>query len=224
MVKGKEVKEPIFVEPEFDEKEFLIDERNRAKSTLMVVAMAAVLGLASGYMEIVGYWYLATVLFIFALLFFFKLLQALRIHIPKRTGQKFFLFATFLLTWVVLWIIALNPPLNVISTPNVSLQQQNGSAWDSMASSNGQYILTIVSSAHTYSIRAAFSYEYAVSASNVSIKINSGSYTSLKSDYNNGYLYFNVTQQSFGTTDYLQIYMVTHGKVYSSTQEIFFNN
>ena len=55
MVKAKENKEPIFVEPEFDEKEFLIDERNRARSTLMVIAMAALLGLASGYMEIEGY-------------------------------------------------------------------------------------------------------------------------------------------------------------------------
>lgn len=224
MVKAKENKEPIFVEPEFSEKEFLIDERNRAKSTLMVIAMAALLGLASGYMEIEGYWYLATVIFIFALLFFFKLLQALRIHIPKRTSQKFFLFASFLLTWVVFWIIALNPPLNVISSPSVSMQQDTSNSWAGMASSNGQYILTISPHATSYSIRAAFSYVYKITGANISLMVNSGSYSVLSSNFNNGYLYFNLSQESLGITDYLHITMISNGKTFSSTQEVFFNS
>ncbi|MHB8360313.1 MAG: hypothetical protein ACYDAO_06615 [Thermoplasmataceae archaeon] len=225
MVKAKDTKEPIFVEPVFNEKEFLIDEKNRAKSTLMVFGIAAVLGLISGFLEIDGYWYLATVIFIFALLFFFKFLQILKIHIPKRMGQKFFLFATFLLTWIVFWIIAINPPLNVISTPTTSLELNSSTGWSPMSTANGNYVITITPHGN-YSIRAYFSYIYNVTGANVTISINQpGSPTKLSYKFNNEYLYFNLSKtSSFGTTDYLYFSMISNGKTFTSTQEVFFNN
>ena len=82
---AKKPDEPLFVEPEFNEREFLETEKERAKSTIVVFLIGALLGILSGYLDLLGYAYISVLLIIVFILFIARILQNMS-HEKKSTA------------------------------------------------------------------------------------------------------------------------------------------
>ncbi len=125
----EEEKKEIFEEPEFDVRDFLIKEMKKAKGIIIVFIISLVLGIISGYLQVYVSVYLGAVLgFVFIFLLKPILAKAKAEFSDKKTW--FYAITMFLLIWFLGWTIALNPPLNDISPPQIrSVQVYNGTAW-----------------------------------------------------------------------------------------------
>jgi hypothetical protein len=210
---AKEKSEPIFEEPEFNELEFLKDEKDRAKSVIFIFMIGALLGLFSGYLFIIGIWYLAVLLFFVLLIFFKQVLKFLRIPFPKRASHWIYLVGEFMLTWVVFWIIFLNPPISAVSGPQIGTPQYLIAAtgnWQSL-NSTGTNLYSAVSS--SVSLRIGVTFIYAIT----NYTVVQSSISRLSSNYSGGYIYFNVTGISVGTITYITVTVSGHGLSNSKT-------
>ncbi len=193
--------EPIFVEPKFDKKEFLLYERERAKAIIFVFVIGLLVGLLSGYFQIYGYWYLGVLLLIVILYLLNRIVKLLKIGMPKRTSHKFLMYAELIITWFIFWLIALNPPLHVVSGPEViDLSYYHAGAWSNITEVNGKYTITQNSSSMR-ELRYYTNYKYSIT--NVSIKDNGVAVPYHKAGH---YVYFNLTGLSVNNSYTLDIY------------------
>ena len=196
---AKKPEEPLFVEPEFNEREFLETEKERAKSTIVVFLIGALLGILSGYLDLLGYVYISVLLIIVFILFIARILQKMNIRIPKRTSHKFYTYAVLFFSWLIFWIIFLNAPFHTLTGPQfTNLEYNNLGTWTVVPTHSGTY--SVSAGRTSYKIYAY--YIHPLSNSNVSLDyINAGGTTSnpISSNLQNNYLYFNLTGTA-GTT------------------------
>ena len=125
----KEELEEIFKEPEFDEREYLISEIKKGKGIILVFIIATAIGFISGFFQVWGD-ALAAVFLGFILLFSLKYI--LSIVNAEFSDKKTWAFAiiAFLLIWFTCWTVALNPPFNDISPPQIrSISVEYNNTW-----------------------------------------------------------------------------------------------
>ncbi|MCL4451892.1 MAG: hypothetical protein M1327_04630 [Candidatus Thermoplasmatota archaeon] len=217
---AKDKDQEIFVEPEFIEKDFLQSEKERAKSTIVVFLIAAALGLFSGYLFILGIWYVGLLLMFLLVISFKRVIQALHLRMPQRGSQVFILVMVFILTWIIFWTISLNPPISSVGGPQVSTFQvydAHTSSWTSLTESNGQYHYSITQNG-VLSLRVYVSYITPIS--NVSITVSTGGLTAtpLSINYFDNYAYFN---QSVVPALYVfNVDVTIHGTSYVSPLQV----
>ncbi len=219
---AKDKDQEIFVEPEFIEKDFLQSEKERAKSTIVMFLLAAVLGLFSGYLFLIGIWYVGLLLMFLFIISFKRLVQALHLKMPQRGSQVFILVMVFILTWIIFWTISLNPPVSSVGGPQVSsIQVYNPqiSSWSSLAESNGIYHYSITQNG-VLSMRLYIS--YITTINNVTITVSSGgsSASPVVFNYYNNYAYFN---ESVVPSLYVfNVDVTVHGTSYLSSLQVQF--
>jgi len=202
MANPKKNEEPLFEEPKFDKKEYLLYERERAKSIILVFIAGALVGLFSGYLQIFGYWYLSILLIIAVIYFLRNIIKLFKITMPKRTFHKFLIYSELVITWLVFWIIALNPPLQVASGPEViNLEVYQNGAWKAITESNGKYDIPLNASAID-EMRYYTEYKYNITGIYITENGNA-----ISNHYNrtSGYIYFNVTGLSLDGSQTLVI-------------------
>jgi hypothetical protein len=192
---AKDKDQEIFVEPEFIEKDFLQSEKERAKSTIVMFLLAAALGLFSGYLFLIGIWYVGLLLMFLFIISFKRIIQALHLKMPQRGSQIFILVMVFILTWIIFWTVSLNPPVSSVGGPQVSsIQVYNPqtSQWSALAQSNGIYHYSITQNG-VLSMRIYVSYISTIN--NVTITMSSAGSTAspVTINYFHNYAYFNET-------------------------------
>lgn len=190
---AKDKDQEIFVEPEFVEKDFLLSEKERAKSTIVIFLLATALGLFSGYLFIIGIWYVGLLLMFILLLSFKRLVEALHLKMPQRGSQVFILVMVFILTWILFWTVSLNPPVTSVGGPQVTglqVYDTSTSSWAALAQTNGVYHYSITSNG-VLPLRVYVSYISAISNVTMTVSSGGGSPTALSINYHNDYAYFN---------------------------------
>lgn len=196
---AKDKDQEVFVEPEFNQREFLKNEKDRAKATIVVFLLATGLGLLSGYLWIIGIWYVGVTIMLLLMVFFKRLLTALHLKVPEVTSHLFFLFMVFFLTWIIFWTVSLNPPLHTTAGPEVhELQYHFGNAsFASAVETNGVYSITITQQNCMTHFKALVS--FVAPLTNVTLTLNDQLY---QSTYNSssGWLYFDQSLSVSGTS------------------------
>ncbi|AAT42934.1 hypothetical protein [Picrophilus oshimae] len=188
--------EPVFQEPEFDEKDYLNYERERAKAIVFVFILGALIGILTGYLEVTGLWYIGLLLMIVVLYFLKRLLILIKMSMPRTTWHKVILYGELILTWFLFWIIALNPPFHVVAGPQISnLEVYTNGHWQSVSEVSGLYDIP---TGHD-ELRAYVYYKYHIT--NVTVSCDS---SIISSHYQNDYVYFNVTG-AYGNRDLISI-------------------
>ncbi len=182
----KDKDQEVFVEPEFNKRDFLTSEKDRAKATIVVFLLAAALGLASGYLFIIGIWYVGVLIMVLLMVFFKRLLTFLHLKIPKVNNHLILMFLVFFLTWIIFWTVALNAPLHSAAGVEVKDVQYHftGGNFTSVSERNGYYSIPISQNDCVTSFRILVSYVSPLT--NVSLTGISG-----QSHYSDGWLYFN---------------------------------
>ncbi len=201
----------------FEEKEFLTYEKDRAKAVITVFIMAFLLAIASTYLYLQGLWYMAVLLFFILVLFLKYVLSYLKIPFPKRGWHKFLLFAQLFFTWLIFWIVFLNPPFAVVSGPQIGPPQYEPSAnvWQTLSGTGGVYDIPYNAS---HSIRVSVSFVSGITSYTVS-QLYKGTLTDLTSNLFSGSIYFNTTASPFaGYPVYLTI--TASSGTHSSTDNI----
>jgi hypothetical protein len=208
---AKKPDEPLFVEPEFNEKDFLETEKERAKSTIVVFLIGALLGILSGYLDLLGYAYISVLLIIVFILFIARILQKMNIRIPKRTSHKFYTYAVLFFSWLIFWIIFLNAPFHTLTGPQfTNLEYNDSGVWTAVPNHSGTYSV----SAGRISYKMYAYYIHPLNNSNVYLNYTPAGGTSstpISSNLHNNYLYFNLTGTA-GTTYDLYIDWHSNGK------------
>ena len=195
MVKPKA--EPIFEEPEFDERAYLEGEKERAKTMIVTFVIGAFLGLFAGYIYILGYGYLDILLIFVFIIFIRQILKGLGLTLPKRTWHWVLVGGEFLLTVIIFWTIFINPPITTVSGIQISgLQYENTSgSWVSPAITSN---INILGSPGAYSMRAYVNYNSPIS--NVTVTASSLTVMNQHYDFITHYDYFNLSAISSGTS------------------------
>ena len=192
MAKPKE--STLFEEPEFDEKEFLTIERDRAIGIIVIFVIGALSGVLAGYLQLQGYTYLSILIMLAFLVGLTKILKSLRIKVSERSSHRIINYGMYIFTWLLFWIIILNPPINVVSSPQIhSFQYENSPGnYTSIGTSKvGDYQGII--GAHTYSIHLTYRYNFSVASSNAFYYTQGGKQYSINYQFNHGYLNFTAT-------------------------------
>ncbi len=171
----------IFEEPEFDVKDFLVKEIKKARGIIIVFIISLILGIVSGYLQVYVSVYLGALL---GIAFIFLLKPILHKAKAEFSDKKtwFYAIIMFLLIWFLGWTIALNPPLNDISPPQVRVVEvYNGTAWVRIYTSTSGIDQKSINKLHwngKISVRALVTDNVAVDE----VKIN-GQRASLKDGY-----------------------------------------
>ncbi len=194
MAKPKE-STPLFQEPEFDEKEFLLIERDRAIGIIVIFAIGAISGVLAGYLELLGYWPLSVLIMLAILVLLTRILKGLRIKVSTRASHRIINYGMYIFTWLLFWIILLNPPVNVVSSPQIHTFQvdQNGTWANLTTTSTGDYSGLVGS--NQYSIH--LTYRYAFTTGTLYYKQGGSDHTVSYSGGSHGYLNFTL-QSSYG--------------------------
>ncbi len=196
----KKNEEPLFEEPKFDKRQYLSYERERAKAIISVFITGALIGLLSGELEIYGYWYISIILIIVVIYFLRSIITLFKIAIPKQTTHKLLMYLELIITWLVFWIIALNPPLHVVSGPEViDLEYMHNGNWTKLSETDKQYELV---TGQSYHLRYFTNYKYPIT--NITIQENGKTINSTY-DRNTGYVYFNLTAPSAKSIESINI-------------------
>ncbi len=205
--------EPIFEEPKFDKKEFLLYERERAKAIIFVFTIGLFVGILSGYFQIYGYWYLGVLLLIAILYLLNRIVKLLKIEMPKRTSHKFLMYAELIITWFIFWLIALNPPLHVVSGPEIiDISYYHSGAWANITEVNGKYTIIQNSTSNMRELRYYTDYKYTITNISITEKGVSTPYHRV-----GNYVYFNLTGLSVGSSYTVNIYEnSTHKNTFKS--------
>jgi len=189
-------------------------ERERAKSIILVFIAGALVGLFSGYLQIFGYWYLAILLIIAVIYFLRRIIILFKITMPKRTTHKFLIYSELVITWLVFWIIALNPPLQVASGPEViNLEVYESGKWTAITESNGKY--DIPANSGVDEMRYYTEYKFNITGIHITENGNT-----ISNHYNrtSGYVYFNVTGLSL---DGSQLLVIRENSTHVTTTKTF---
>jgi len=119
--KPQEEEKYEFVPPEFDEKQFLIDEMKATKRTVLVVGYGILFGVIAGMVTLttnLAYLGLIVLLLGFATLKYF--LGGVRIDISKLTRRNWIESGFwFFLTFLAIWVLVVNPPFMDIAPPDI---------------------------------------------------------------------------------------------------------
>ncbi|MGP6207278.1 hypothetical protein ACNF42_04510 [Cuniculiplasma sp. SKW3] len=211
---------PIFVEPEFNEKTYIREERDRAKTTIFVFLLGIGSGLLEGFLQLNGLYYLSALLLIFLLYALFRIVKLLGLRIPERNSHKFYMIMVLLLTSILFWSVALNPPISVNTSPSLSLEIMEGGKYIPVGQSNGQYILPVNQS--VLNLRDQIYFVQNVTVLKINIPDSSGA-TIIKNDHQYGNSeYINMTVQPVDTLISLSFYMESGGRYFNETQSIYF--
>ncbi len=214
MVKPKA--EPIFEEPEFDEREYLNGEKERAKTMIVTFIIGAFLGLFAGYIYILGYGYLDILLIFVFIIFIKQILKGLGLTLPKRTWHWVLVGGEFLLTVIIFWTIFINPPITTVSSIQISgLQYESSGSWVSPATTSN---INILGSPGSYSMKAYVNYNSPIS----NVTVTASSLTVVNQHYNSltHYDYFNLSAISSATTYTVTITALAENNVSSSADFI----
>ena len=210
MVKPKA--EPIFEEPEFDEREYLKGEKERAKTMIVTFIIGAFLGLFAGYIYILGYGYLDILLIFVFIIFIKQILKGLGLTLPKRTWHWVLVGGEFLLTVIIFWTIFINPPITTVSSIQISgLQYNSSGSWVSPATTSN---INILGSPGSYSMRAYVNYNSPIS----NVTVTASPLTVVNEHYSSltHYEYFNLSAISSATTYTVTITAMAENNVSSS--------
>ena len=140
--------QPLFEEPKFDEKEYLMSEMQRAKGIIFVFFLGAGTGAAAGYLQLAGYWYIAVLIMLLFLVFLGKILRFLRVKTSAKASHKFLNGAIYFFSWLLFWIVVLNVPIHSVSAPELTGMQGapvHTNSWTSVSLSGGN-VFTVPSS------------------------------------------------------------------------------
>lgn len=193
MAKPKEA--PLFEEPEFDEKEFLLMEKERAKGIVLIILLGALIGLLAGYLQIQGYAYLSVLIVLAILVVLGKIITFFRIRISPRTSHKIINYGTYFLTAILFWIIMINPPLHVVSSPQTQsfqVQDQSGT-WTNLTLTNGAYQGLV--GTHEYSMHLTYRYNFTVTQLTY-VKVGSPASNNANPTVSHGYVNFTIPSAS----------------------------
>ena len=206
----------------FEVKEFLIYEKDRAKAVVLVFLMAILLAAASAYLYLQGMWYFAVLFFLALVLFLRHILVTFKIPFPKRGWHKFLLYAQLFFTWLIFWIVFLNPPFAVVSGPQIGTPQYelSGGAWQDAGTGSGAYLIPYNASLH---IRVPVSFVSGITSYSVTEMFKSTGYpnSTLAPHLYAGYLYFNITNSPIiGEPVYLTVSVASGSLSTTDTLEL----
>jgi len=213
MVKPKA--EPIFEEPEFDERAYLEGEKERAKTMIVTFVIGAFLGLFAGYIYVLGYGYLDILLIFVFIIFIKQILKSLGLTLPKRTWHWVLVGGEFLLTVIIFWTIFINPPITTVSSPQISVfQYENASgSWVTPSQSSNIYYLPTPGA---YSLRANVSFNSQISNVSVTAVTSGLQITSQHYDSSTRSDYFNVSALSSATAYQINISVLVNNQTHSN--------
>ena len=184
----------LFEEPEFDEKEFLVMEKERAKGILLIFVIGALSGILAGYLQLLGYTYLSILLMLAILVLLSRILTVFGIRASERVSHKVINYGTYALTWLLFWIIFLNPPLHVVSSPqidNFAVQQSGQTTWTTM-NLGANDVYQSPTGANQYSIHLTYKYNFSVTKFYY-IQQGQTAETQQAYSFSNNYLNFSLT-------------------------------
>ncbi|MCL4345326.1 MAG: hypothetical protein M1375_01375 [Candidatus Thermoplasmatota archaeon] len=211
---------PIFVEPEFNEKTYIREERDRAKSTILVFLLGIGSGLLEGFLQLEGLYYLSALLLLFLMYALFRLLKMMGLRVPERNSHKFYMIMVLLLTSILFWSVALNPPLSVNTSPSLSLEIMEGGKYISVGQSNGEFILPVNQS--VLNLRDQIYFVQNVTVLSISIPGSSVSGIIKNSHQFGNTEYINMTTQPVDTLIPLAFYLESGGRYFNETQTLYF--
>ncbi|QRF75969.1 hypothetical protein Thermo_01479 [Thermoplasmatales archaeon] len=214
MVKPKA--EPIFEEPEFDERAYLEGEKERAKTMIVTFVIGAFLGLFAGYIYVLGYGYLDILLIFVFIIFIKQILKSLGLTLPKRTWHWVLVGGEFLLTVIIFWTIFINPPITTVSSPQISgLQYENTSGSWAAATYSASSNIYYLGGPGSYSLRAYVNFNSQISNVSVTTGASSLHITSQYYDSSTHYDYFNVSALSSATAYQITISAFIDNQTYN---------
>ena len=166
-----------FVPPEFDEKQFLIDEMNATKRILLVVCYGIVFGVMAGLITVAtSLAYLGLLVLLLGLGVIKYFFGIVKIDISKFTRRNWFESGGwFFLTFLAIWVLVVNPPFIDIAPPDISHVQisvfTSTGAWITYnytfnaSLGSYQWVGPRGASSVQASLKAAYDYGYAVNVS-----------------------------------------------------------
>ena len=127
--KNVEEEELEFEEPEFNEREYLISEIKKGRGIFIVFILAIVMGFVSAYLQVYLDAFVAFLVGIVPLFVLNRILQFFKAEFKTR-GTWVYAILAFILIWISIWSVGLNPPFNDLSPPQIrSVEVYNGTAW-----------------------------------------------------------------------------------------------
>lgn len=112
-VSAKQEEEYEFVPPEFDEKEFILEDLYGTRVLLMVFALAAVIGIVAGCLHhFVNYGqYLGAAILILAAIGLKEFLKLVKVNVDLLEAKSMLgNYAMFIFLALGIWILTINPP------------------------------------------------------------------------------------------------------------------
>ena len=116
--KIEEEEELEFEEPEFNEKEYLIGEIKKGRGIFIVFILAIVMGFVSAYLQVYVNVIAAFLVGIIPLFALNRILQFFKAEFKTR-GTWVYAVLAFILIWISIWSVGLNPPFNDLSPPQI---------------------------------------------------------------------------------------------------------
>ncbi len=127
--KIEEEEELEFVEPEFDEREYLKGEIKKGHGIFIIFLLAIVMGFVSAYLQVYVDVIVAFLVGILPLFAVNRILKFFRAEFSTR-GTWVFAILSFILIWIAIWSVGLNPPFNDLTPPQIRVVEvYNGTAW-----------------------------------------------------------------------------------------------
>ena len=124
-----EEEEVEFEEPEFNEKEYLIGEIKKGRGIFIVFILAIVMGFVSAYLQVYIDAIVAFLVGISPLFVLNRILQFFQAEFKTR-GTWVYAVLAFILIWISIWSVGLNPPFNDLSPPQIRVVKvYNGTTW-----------------------------------------------------------------------------------------------
>ncbi len=121
--------EEEFEEPEFNERGYLISEIKKGRGIFVVFILAIVMGFVSAYLQVYVDAIVAFLIGISPLFVLNKILKFSKAEFKTR-GTWIYAILAFILIWISIWSVGLNPPFNDLSPPQIrSVEVYNGTAW-----------------------------------------------------------------------------------------------
>ncbi len=124
--------------PEFDRVEYMKDEINKGKSVLITIAIAPVFSYISfKIFEFTMEWTLGFLIFFLGIYLLGPIHKQLKIDLEKFGKKEYAMnWAMFFFTWLIVWIILMNPPFSDFTDPTLNrfrigvLTDQENNTWE----------------------------------------------------------------------------------------------
>ncbi len=127
--KIEEEEELEFVEPEFDEREYLKSEIKKGRGIFIIFILAIVMGFVSAYLQVYVDIIVALLVGISPLFVINRILKFFKAEFSTKSTWVFAILA-FIFIWIAIWSVGLNPPFNDLTPPQIrKVEVYNGTAW-----------------------------------------------------------------------------------------------